>query len=364
MVKERGRTNVSKGPFPKIIYLSYLDQKYSRSGVHLTYLKSKSTEINTEYVTLRLPLKVNFSKLWRLVWENRKSECVYIVMSPANAILVLLRILTRKKIILDAGWPSLDSTKIRSNSKNRLIKAFILDLVCFHLASQVLLESEAQRSRCQRTFLISRKKLAVVYTGFNEIAFIQECKGGSKVSVEVRKVIEQSNDFTFVLFRGLDNAEAGLENLVKAAKDLPSVFFCLASPNTKIETTTKNLVLIKSWLNANDMEALYRRANCVLGQLGDLPRIDWTIAHKVFEAGYFGKPLISSRSLALEEVFTEGKDILFYSSSQSLSELITQLVEVEKLKISLGTEIKLTYNRKISQQSISQSFIEVINSLI
>jgi Glycosyltransferase len=112
------------------------------------------------------------------------------------------------------------------------------------------------------------------------------------------------------------------------------------------------------------MEALYRRANCVLGQLGDLPRNDWTIAHKAFEAGYFGKPLISSQSSALEEVFTEGKDILFYSSSQSLSELITNLVEMDNLSNLLETEIKLTYDKKISQQRISQSFIEVVRPLL
>ena len=364
MVKESDRTNVAKGPFPKVIYLSYLDQRYSRSGVHLTYLKSNSNEISTEFVTLRLPLKVNLFMLGRLVWENRKNKCVYLVMSPANAILILLRILTRKKIILDAGWPSLDSTKIRSNSKSRLMKSYFLDLICFHLASLVLLESEAQISRCQKSFLIRRKKLEVVYTGFNEIAFIQECKGGDRVSVEVDEVIEQSSDLTFVLFRGLDNAEAGLGNLVKAAKDLPSVFFCLASPNTKIQPTTKNLVVIKNWLNANDMKALYGRANFVLGQLGDLPRNAWTIAHKVFEAGYFGKALISSHSLALEEVFTEGRDMLFYSSSQGLSELITKLVEVDEIRNSLETEIKLTYNKKISQQRISQSFIEVVRPLL
>ena len=167
-----------------------------------------------------------------------------------------------------------------------------------------------------------------------------------------------------MLFRGLDNAEAGLENLVKAAKDLPSVFFCLASPNTKIQPTTTNLVVIKNWLNANDMKALYGRANCVLGQLGDLPRNAWTIAHKVFEAGYFGKALISSHSLALEEVFTEGRDMLFYSSSQGLSELITKLVEVDEIRNALETEIKLTYNKKISQQRISQSFIEVVRPLL
>ena len=97
--------------------------------------------------------------------------------------------------------------------------------------------------------------------------------------------------------------------------------------------------------------------------LGDLPRNDWTIAHKVFEAGYFGKPLISSQSSALEEVFTEGKDILFYSPSQSLSELITDLVEMDNLSNLLGTDIKLTYNRKISQQMIGQSFINVIKPL-
>ena len=130
-----------------------------------------------------------------------------------------------------------------------------------------------------------------------------------------------------------------------------------------VVATTKNLAVIKSWLSANDMEALYRRANCVLGQLGDLPRNDWTIAHKAFEAGYFGKPLISSQSSALEEVFTEGKDILFYSPSQSLSELITDLVEMDNLSNLLGTDIKLTYNRKISQQMIGQSFIKVIKPL-
>jgi glycosyltransferase involved in cell wall biosynthesis len=363
MVKESDRTNVAKTPIPKVIYLSYLDQRYSRSGVHLTYLKSNSSEISTEFVALRLPLKVNLFMLGRLVWKNRKNKCVYLVMSPANAILILLRILTRKKIILDAGWPSIDSTKIRSNSKSRLIKSYFLDLVCFHLASLVLLESEAQRNRCRRAFRIRSKKLKVVYTGFNEIAFTQECNGGDGVSVEVRNLINQSNDLTFVLFRGLDNAEAGLENLVKAARDLPSVFFCLASPNTRIQPTTRNLVVIKNWLNTNDLKALYERANCVLGQLGDLPRNTWTIAHKVFEAGYFGKALISSNSLALEEIFTEGRDMVFYSSSQGLSELITKLVEVDEIRNSLETEIKLTYNKKISQQRISQRFIEVVRPL-
>jgi len=363
MVMESDRANVAKRSIPKVIYLSYLDQRYSRSGVHLTYLKSNSNEISTEFVTLRLPLRANLFMLGSLVWKNRKNKCVYLVMSPANAILILLRILTRKKIILDAGWPSIDSTRIRANSKGRLLKSYFLDLLCFHLASLVLLESEGQRSRCRRAFRIRSRKLEVVYTGFNEIAFTQECISGEGVSIGVRNIINQSSALTFVLFRGLDNAEAGLENLVKAARDLPSVFFCLASPNTKIQPTTRNLVVIKNWLNANDMKALYGRANCVLGQLGDLPRNSWTIAHKVFEAGYFGKALISSHSLALEEVFTEGRDVLFYSSSQGLSELITKLVEVDEIRKSLETEIQLTYNKKISQQRISQRFIEVVRPL-
>ena len=363
MVWKSDGIKIPNVPFPKVIYLSYLDQRYSRSGVHLTYLESNSNEISTEFVTLRLPLKANLFMIGKLVWKNRKNKCIYLVMSPANAILITLRILTRKKIILDAGWPSSDSTKIRSNSKNRLIKSYILDLFSFHLASLVLLESEAQRSRCQRLFLMRGNKIEVVYTGFNEIAFTQECKTGAGVSEEVRKVIEQSRNLTFVLFRGLDNPEAGLECMERAAKVLPSVFFCLASPNTKIQSSTKNLVVIKKWLNANEMKALYGRANCVLGQLGVLPRNAWTIAHKVFEAGYFGKALICSHSVALEEVFTEGRDILFYSSSQSLSSQITKLVEVVEIRNLLETEIKLTYNKKISQQKVSQSLLEVIQSL-
>lgn len=347
-----------------IFYLSYLGEEYSRSGVHLTFLKQSYPNLSVEFIKLKVPLVLNICLIYKLSRKNKSNNCVFVVMSPSNISVVLLKIFSRKKIVLDAGWPISDSTELRASNAWSRVKSLILDFVSFKLSDLVLLESEEQFLYCESKFRINSKKYAVLHTGFNEIAFEKSKAEDQIIELDVKKALNFVPGSILVFFRGLDNVEAGIDNLLAAARETPNINFCIVSGNCSRLDLPKNVLLLDRWVNASELMALYNRADIVMGQLGEANRINRTIAHKIFEGAYFEKPIISSESDSLKRLFTNESSILFFNKSkgESLSELIVRLSTSRELRERLSTNIKEIYSKKLSQERISRRFLDILDS--
>ena len=66
------------------------------------------------------------------------------------------------------------------------------------------------------------------------------------------------------------------------------------------------------WINRNlsdeELSFCYNHAKISIGQLSSYERVNRTIPHKAYEAGFFGLPYVSAPSKSLEELFKINDD--------------------------------------------------------
>jgi glycosyltransferase involved in cell wall biosynthesis len=272
-----------------------------------------------------------------------------IVCSPGRAVVIFCSFLGGKNILLDAGWPLSDS----SNSRNRLkllrnVKNYLIDYLSFALSSKIVFETDIQIKRCCRKFFISRSKCYRVYTGFNEFQVTRAV---------TNKHDDQSRRTIF--FRGKMNEEAGqiqLENLShrisKVARMVVYTDKLLTQNNFHIDTVIK-----LGHVPFADIESQYLMSDVVVSQLGGTKRLKWTIPHKIFEAAYFGKPIVAIRNPGLSELFTD--DEIYFIESNSDNEIekaIIDLLNQEELRTTMAIQIKAKYTEQVGQDILQNQF--------
>lgn len=346
----------------KLIYLSYMNEKYSRSAVHFRYLNENYNSLQTIFLKVETPIIRSIYKTVKKIKLELTPRDIFVVMSPSNVISIPLRIFTKNKIVLDAGWPLFDATEIRNPTFSARAKSYFLDFLSFLCSHLVLVESAEQIKNVKRKFLINSRKVQLLYSGFNELEFINQENRSKKFLNEKKVDIGSNFSGKYILFRGLDNEEAGIDLILDAAKELPDLKFVIASSNTERCVKLENVTIMKEWLEWCELEKLYKNAYLVLGQLGASNRINRTIAHKMFEAAYFGKVVICKRSKALEENFTMNESIYFLNKNNYLEllEAINCIYRDKELKNRIECGIKKIYKEKLSQKVISEKFLNIV----
>jgi glycosyltransferase involved in cell wall biosynthesis len=288
-------------------------------------------------------------------------------MSPCHVLTLFLKIVTRKPIILDAGWSLTDglvSRGIRSIQFWKLPLIALIDLFSFHLANIVLLESEAQIARVSKLFMIRKSKLRVQFTGLNETSFISKPMQSSIVSSVTKRIAELNNTLV-VLFRGKINRESGFDIIFKAATALvDSVTFIFATgENSNLRNCPKNVITVPHVTDL-EMKQIYSLSHVSIGQVSRHPRLQYTIPHKAFEAGFFSMPYITTNSNGVREYLNPNSAIFLNNpSTESLVDAILELKQ-EEVRLEYSTQINAVYRKFASQLKINEQFEETLLSLI
>jgi len=330
----------------KIVFLSYSDVSYSRSAVYFGGIELEKTFIRVK------PGLFNSIKVLRKTQERYEyKDTVLVVMSPSHLLAFYFAVFTKFTIVLDAGWPLSDSGgKGFSRFKNCLI-----DYLAFNFADSVILESQAQVKHSKEKFRLDSRKLHVLYTGFNEL----EVKG-----TEMPPEIQISQDLykTRVLFRGKNNKEAGLANIVACANLLPEVQFVIAT-NRFDGKFPRNVLLITRRLSTNEISWLYQNSDCALGQFGENQRLDRTIPHKLFESMYFGISYLSPPHDGILEIL-KPKDFIEVIPNKAF-QLAAEIKKIESSPAEFfhaSKTLRSTYAKLYSQQALSLEFLEILRS--
>ena len=135
----------------KILFLSLYESGYSRSSVHIE-------NMNPNHLFLKISLQEFKTKngIRTIRRSIALSDAIW-VMSPSHILVLPIRFLTRKSIILDAGWPLSDSTMSSNKLFFKILKkihSFLIDFISFHLASRVILESKAQLRKVSIKYIL------------------------------------------------------------------------------------------------------------------------------------------------------------------------------------------------------------------
>jgi len=340
-------------------FLSFVGPGYSRSS---TLLNFKTPLITKHY----FHLNPKWGQMFRDFLEMRRNltgDSVLIVMSPSHKATFPAKVITGKRVILDAGWPLTDGVLSRGFSINKvpkLIQSFLLDLLSFHFADVILVESHAQLERIHHFFRIPRNRIKVSFTGVNENAFLLS-------NTESRNVLKFKDDLTqdsqkiTVLFRGRINRESGIENIIAAAKILETEanFILVTGPNKILESISSNCYLYSN-ISESEIKVIYQNSDVTLGQISLHRRLRYTIPHKAFEAGYFGKPYISLKSPGILELYSD--ESVYFVEDTSIGNLVAAIRKFKDLSFrkTYQSKIRERYTQFASQEVLNLNFEKIV----
>ena len=351
---------------PQLNFVSFSSRDYSRSAV---LLEGDYSEFAAEfYLVPNGFLKaIKFAKMNQSIFNRDLS--VTVIMSPSSKLTSVFRMMTTSPVILDAGWPLVDGVLSRGLKIRELLRMcyiFSLDFINFHTANAVLLESDVQIDRVSRNFLVRKAKLFRNFTGCNEALFASSISQENFIkSLKAEMSTKKPADKLIVLFRGKVNREAGISNILDAAKLLSNnAIFILVTGGELEENQVPNNCILRSKLTWGEMRAVYGHVDVCLGQISDQNRLDYTIPHKAFEAGYFGKPYITNLTTSLAELYSEDAVCkIEHPSALSIKEAVIYLSDL-KVREVMSQNISRDYQNRASQELLCKQVEKLASSLI
>lgn len=344
----------------KVYFFSFVGSNYSRSSTLLNFFENKTSK---EYIHFESGVFPMIAKIRSMRSKLSKHDHV-LIMSPCHKMAIFVRLLTRSQIILDAGWPLTDgqlSRKLTLLTLLRLPKIFLVDLTAFRCANLILVESETQKNRVIKLFKINPNRVKVSFTGLNETRF-NSIKTISPSMHKVSDFISSWESELIVLFRGKINPESGIEIILKAAEYLGGKCkFILQIGNSKISNNYSSNCLIVNEVSDQQLTELYSVSDIVLGQLSNHPRLRYTIPHKAYEAAFFGKCFITTKSEGILEIMDDNCALLIEDPTpETLAESILTL-KSESKRSSYASNLAQQYQKYLSQKEINarfQSFLQ------
>ena len=337
------------------VFLSLKGNRFSRTrnyyhGISKKGLNSYWIEVDPQNKAREIRGVINRFKFLNVI---------YVVASPSHVLVPHLKVRTRNRIVLDAGWPLYDG--VIQSRKNygflgwRFISTILLDFFAFHLSSKIFLESPSQMRACKRRYLLPVRKLAYLATGFDENRF-EDTKNQARARVKAG----------FVLFRGGPQEEAGLPVLFDAIEILKrrgDFRFVVVSKLPAHNVVQRgNLEILNDFQEDNVLWNLYEAADIVLGQLSNHPRLDKTLPHKFFEAGFFRKVYLTA-SRGEMSVFASNLNVVGFTpaNAEDLAMKIEELLNSQDKREIYGESISYLYMKEFSQKVLTEKFLKSIN---
>jgi glycosyltransferase involved in cell wall biosynthesis len=207
-----------------------------------------------------------------------------------------------------------------------------IDRRAFRSSDLIIADTGAHKAYYCREFGVSPGRVAVIPVGFDDRVFSQE------LGTIPPAVPDGKAPFT-VLFFGSFLPLHGADAVIEAARlvseaDASVVFRFIGSGQTLelVRGLAQKYKLanadFEGWLNQTELaERVARTADICLGIFGRTEKADRVVPHKVFQSMALGKPVITARTPAAEEFFTDGEDIVLCRKGEprDLAEAILEL---------------------------------------
>lgn len=349
----------------KVCYFGVCDMNYSRNKVFSDALRKKG--ICVIECTSKETGLTRYKSLYEKHKAIRNDYDVMIVGFPGFIISPFAKIISKKKVILDALSSRYDSDIVSRNVHKgnwfKKIKIMIVDWLAFKFADIILVETEAQKDFVSKKFRVSKSKIEVVYTGVDETYFKKDPN------------IKKHAEFT-VIFRGRIMNEAGVPTILKAAALLRDehINFDIIGYGwgpwiEESRELYKGLDQTKvHWseteLTFNELVERTAKAHISLGQFGNNERLERTIPHKAFEAMILGVPYITARSGGIAEALTDNESCLMISANDpgALAEAILKLKNDLVLAECVAKRAEEIYYDRFDAKAIGERLADIVYS--
>jgi len=199
------------------------------------------------------------------------------------------------------------------SEKNPLAKIlFLIDHLSLRLADGVLLDTEAHIGYFVETFGSKREKFERVFVGADERVFRPRQGSPEKES--------KKTPLFRVLFYGQYIPLQGAAYIIRAAKLLAKedgIQFTLigtgqeyAAVRAMASGIPASALSWLEWIHYETLPEYIHASDVCLGIFGDTPKARRVIPNKAFQVIACGRPLVTGRSPASQELFTDRKDAL------------------------------------------------------
>ena len=326
----------------RVLYFGIYNPSYARNWVIINGLRKNGVEV------VELRERPSRSSIFKLAFKYlflKKDFDLVIVGFPGQEIMFLAKLLVRKPIIFDAftshyGGYILDRKK--SSPKSIKAKYYrFLDKWSCKLADRVLLDTQAHIDFFVREFGLSVDKFRRVWIGANDDNFKPINRQ------DLFKQVLPVNDKFKVIFFGTYVPLQGVEYIIRAAKllehekDIVFYFFGKGQDKPKCVKLTEELGLknieFTDMIKSEELRSKIASADVVLGLFGNTPKTPLVIPNKVYEATAMRKPVITSDTHAIRELFTEDDMFLVNAANpNAIAQAIIKLKNDPSLRMRLA----------------------------
>ncbi len=293
----------------KIIYLSYTKPDYTLNAVCIKGLLEIDIDVADHHIKSRGV--AGFMSALSFYRHNSKNTDIVFVGYDSPALVILLRLFCRKKIVYNAFLSVYErvivSRKLASRFSIKAIYCWLLDFLAVHFANLTRLESNSQTEYFKKLFKVSGNKLCRGWVGVDEDKFFYDPK------------TDKFDIFT-VLFRGALMPEAGTEYIIKAAKILEdkNIKLIMIGGGTLLgeiqkllsELKPANIKHVTDYVPYDQLRETMQRCHLSLGQLSNHDRLTRTTPLKMFESLAMKLPYLTAPYKAILELLTPDKTCL------------------------------------------------------
>lgn len=352
-----------------ICYFGTYDKNDSRNKVIIDGLRKNNVEViecHSSILSYKYPWviplnHINLIKKFYVLKRRNDFDAVIVGFSMIGSFIdiLLMRFMTRKPVIFNP-LVSLYMTLVEDRKMVRhplLIGIlFYIEKTAYTFSDMIMVDTNQHLMYISRKFKIDKDKIRRIFVGADTSIFYP------------REVKEQDDVFT-VLFFGYHSPLHGVEYIVKATKileDKRDIKFIIVGTGQvsdqirelALELKLENISFIE-WVD--DLVDLISRVDVCLGIFGNTEKAMYVIPKKAFETLAMKKPLITGRSLAMEEIFLDRENSILcdMANSESLAESIVLLKEDQELRKRISDGGYKLFNNHFTPEKIGKEILEV-----
>ncbi|MBC8359749.1 MAG: glycosyltransferase [Candidatus Aminicenantes bacterium] len=393
----------------KLCFLGAYDPEYPRNIVIKKGLRRNSIEFSECGLLPRYKFFLRYPILLsRYLFPYSKHDFFFVPEFCQKDVPLarFLSLLTSKRVIFDPlasrfetkiiDWERkpLDSWQARWNLK--------IDNWAFKLSDLVLADTQAHKDYYCRMYGLPQEKVAVLPVGFDDDIFkpsvvrlphyvrndnsqvvrlprhyvprndIQVVPDKEERFKNIQVVPDKEERFT-VLFYGSFLPLHGVDVILQAAKKVykkePSIQFkIIGSGQTlpKVKSLAGELGLsnvhFEDWLPQDKLPERITLSDICLGIFGETEKARRVVPHKIFQSMGMRKPVITTRTPAVEEVFSHKENIFLISEPKPdlLSQAILELKRDKVLRDKIAENGYELVRQKYSPEAIGRTFADII----
>lgn len=322
--------------------------------------------------------KRGFRKYWDLYRQHAQLTNQYDVLLVGMAgysLVWFAKLLTRKKIVFDAFV----SIYLTETEDRKTISRFglsarylsFLEKFCFNLADIILFDTQAQIDYVTSEYQLPKDKFQRIFVGSDDEVFHPSLRRSSGAPSPAGG--EGNNEKFIVHWHGHIVPFHGLETVLEAAeklKDNPAIQFQIVTRFGKRSESFREIVKERALQNVQffpetSYEGLAKfmsAADVCLGVFGKNLKTDLVIPNKIFEAAACGKPIISAKSKALGELFSQEKNIIMTEpgDAHELAQKILLLKDNPEVRQEMGKKAFDLFKERLSPQILGEKLKNVL----